>query len=226
MRLKTRARNGCHQGKIKARRLRKKERTELGGGMFSDMELVQMLCNLGNKEGIEKICAVGTEQRPTVQSMYFRNSSLWVTDNIEATRENLLSYLGQELGAGGIKYAQAKINAAGQQKDIKFDLDRRTTGFTPVAVETVGAVIETPQGTVTFSGGYFPLVRDRGREASPKAKTPLRIIKIQVAAFEPTEVLQKLEQRLFIRSIFPRIAKCRQSWIHYTILHIESYSAI
>lgn len=156
--------------KDKSKAFEKKERTELGGGMFSDMELVQMLCNLGNKEGIEKICAVGTEQRPTVQSMYFRNSSLWVTDNIEATRENLLSYLGQELGAGGIKYAQAKINAAGQQKDIKFDLDRRTTGFTPVAVETVGAVIETPQGTVTFSGGYFPLVRDRGAGSKPQGQ--------------------------------------------------------
>lgn len=156
--------------KDKSKAFEKKERAELGGGMFSDMELIQMLCNLGNKEGIEKICAVGTDQRPTVQSMYFRNSSLWVTDNIEATRENLLRYLGQELGAGGIKYAQAKINAAGQQKDIKFDLDRRTTGFTTVAVESVGAVIETPQGTVTFSGGYFPLVRDRGAGSKPQGQ--------------------------------------------------------
>lgn len=148
----------------------KKLRKELGGEPISDMELVQILCNLGNAEGIEKMCAVGSRERPTLQSMRFKDSELWIEGDKDATLKNILNFIGREIGAGGIRYAQAKIDAAGKRKNEKFDLDRRYVGFAPTEVKPVSSAIETPEGVVMFRGGYFPLVRDKSAGSRPQGQ--------------------------------------------------------
>lgn len=148
----------------------KKRRKELGGEPISDMELVQILCNLGNAEGIEKMCAVGSRERPTLQSMRFKDSELWIEGDKDATLKNILNFIGREIGAGGIIYAQAKIDAAGKRKNEKFDLDRRYVGFAPTEVKPVSSAIETPEGVVMFRGGYFPLVRDKSAGSRPQGQ--------------------------------------------------------
>lgn len=136
--------------------------------------LVTMLCNLGNEGNKNRLC--GT---PPVAA---ENSKLWVKESaliskeqaIEMTRQNLVEFLGKYLTKADVEYAQARIDAANAYYPQIRDLNIRTKGFAPPAVEATPMTMKLADGSVVyFKGGYFPLVRDSRKGSAPSGQNRL-----------------------------------------------------
>lgn len=146
---------------------------ELGTSTDKDT-LVTMLCNLGNEGNKNRLC--GT---PPVAA---ENSKLWVKESalvskeqaIEMTRQNLVEFLSKYLTKADVEYAQARINAANAYYPQIRDLNIRTKGFAPPAVEATPMTMKLADGSVVyFKGGYFPLVRDSRKGSAPSGQNRL-----------------------------------------------------
>ena len=136
--------------------------------------LVTMLCNLGNEGNKNRLC--GT---PPVAA---ENSKLWVKESalvskeqaIEMTHQNLVEFLSKYLTKADVEYAQARINAANAYYPQIRDLNIRTKGFAPPAVEATPMTMKLADGSVVyFKGGYFPLVRDSRKGSAPSGQNRL-----------------------------------------------------
>lgn len=136
--------------------------------------LVTMLCNLGNEGNKNRLC--GT---PPVAA---ENSKLWVKEStlvskeqaIEMTHQNLVEFLSKYLTKADVEYAQARINAANAYYPQIRDLNIRTKGFAPPAVEATPMTMKLADGSVAwFKGGYFPLVRDSRKGSAPSGQNRL-----------------------------------------------------
>lgn len=136
--------------------------------------LVTMLCNLGNEGNKNRLC--GT---PPVAA---ENSKLWVKESalvskeqaIEMTRQNLVEFLSKYLTKADVEYAQARIDAANAYYPQIRDLNIRTKGFAPPAVEATPMTMKLADGSVVyFKGGYFPLVRDSRKGTAPSGQNRL-----------------------------------------------------
>lgn len=136
--------------------------------------LVTMLCNLGNEGNKNRLC--GT---PPVAA---ENSKLWVKESalvskeqaIEMTHQNLVEFLSKYLTKADVEYAQARIDAANAYYPQIRDLNIRTKGFAPPAVEATPMTMKLADGSVIyFKGGYFPLVRDSRKGSAPSGQNRL-----------------------------------------------------
>lgn len=136
--------------------------------------LVTMLCNLGNEGNKNRLCGTPPEGAG--------NSKLWVKESaliskeqaIEMTRQNLVEFLSKYLTKADVEYAQARINAANAYYPQIRDLNIRTKGFAPPAVEATPMTMKLADGSVVwFKGGYFPLVRDSRRGSAPNGQNRL-----------------------------------------------------
>lgn len=136
--------------------------------------LVTMLCNLGNEGNKNRLC--GT---PPVAA---ENSKLWVKESalvskeqaIEMTHQNLVEFLSKYLTKADVEYAQARIDAANAYYPQIRDLNIRTKGFAPPAVEATPMTMKLADGSVVyFKGGYFPLVRDSRKGSAPSGQNRL-----------------------------------------------------
>lgn len=136
--------------------------------------LVTMLCNLGNEGNKNRLC--GT---PPVAA---ENSKLWVKESalvskeqaIEMTHQNLVEFLSKHLTKADVEYAQARIDAANAYYPQIRDLNIRTKGFAPPAVEATPMTMKLADGSVVyFKGGYFPLVRDSRKGSAPSGQNRL-----------------------------------------------------
>ena len=140
---------------------------ELGASISKD-ELIQLTCNLGNDGNWHRLCETVPE------GLY--NSEIWVKESelvtkeqaAEMTRQRLVEFLGKNLTEADIKYAQAKIDACNKLWPRLRDVNIRTKGFTPKAVEATPVTFTLANGkTVYMRGGYFPLVRDTQMGSTP-----------------------------------------------------------
>lgn len=136
--------------------------------------LVAMLCNLGNEGNMNRLC--GT---PPLDC---ENSTIWVKESelinkqqaIEMTRQNLVEFLSKTLTKADIEYAQARIDACNSYWPQIRDVNIRTKGFAPAAVEATPIAFKLQDGsTVMFNGGYFPLVRDSRLGSAPNSQNKL-----------------------------------------------------
>ena len=136
--------------------------------------LVTMLCNLGNEGNKNRLCGTPPEGA--------ENSKLWVKESalvskeqaIEMTRQNLVEFLSKYLTKADVEYAQARIDAANAYYPQIRDLNIRTKGFAPPAVEATPMTMKLADGSVVwFKGGYFPLVRDSRKGSAPSGQNRL-----------------------------------------------------
>lgn len=136
--------------------------------------LVTMLCNLGNEGNKNRLCGTPPEGAG--------NSKLWVKESalvskeqaIEMTRQNLVEFLSKYLTKADVEYAQARIDAANAYYPQIRDLNIRTKGFAPPAVEATPMTMKLADGSVVwFKGGYFPLVRDSRKGSAPSGQNRL-----------------------------------------------------
>ena len=136
--------------------------------------LVTMLCNLGNEGNKNRLCGTPPEGAG--------NSKLWVKESalvskeqaIEMTRQNLVEFLSKYLTKADVEYAQARIDAANAYYPQIRDLNIRTKGFAPPAVEATPMTMKLADGSVAwFKGGYFPLVRDSRKGSAPSGQNRL-----------------------------------------------------
>jgi hypothetical protein len=130
-----------------------------------------MLIYLTTKSSSDKLCS--TAQTSTY-FLHFRNSSLWVEGDVEATRENIMEFLSQHLTEADIEYAQAKVDAANMFWEELEALEKRTKGFRPNKEEAYPATLIINGKEVRFTGGYIPLVRDRQAGSRPKSQEAIR----------------------------------------------------
>ena len=127
----------------------------------SKIELIYMLINLGNEGNSKVLCSTPPEA--------LRGCALWVEpsqgisadDAAEATRANLMAFLGKYLTVEDVKYAQAKIDHCEAYWTQLADLNRKTKGFAPKKVEARPVGLHLANGNdAILRGGYFPLIRD------------------------------------------------------------------
>ncbi len=122
--------------------------------------LVKMLINLGNKDNSQRLC----ETVP----VGFENSKIWLKPDefttreeaAEATRQNLIGFLGRVLTKEDVEYAQRKIDAAEMFWGEKNELEKRVKGFGLKKVEATPVELTIGDKTVVLRGGYFPLMRN------------------------------------------------------------------
>ncbi len=136
--------------------------------------LVTMLCNLGNEGNKNRLCGTPPEGA--------KNSKLWVKESalvskeqaIEMTHQNIVEFLSKYLTKADVEYAQARIDAANAYYPQIRDLNIRTKGFAPPAVEATPMTMKLADGSVVwFKGGYFPLVRDSRKGSAPSGQNRL-----------------------------------------------------
>lgn len=136
--------------------------------------LVTMLCNLGNEGNKNRLCGTPPEGA--------KNSKLWVKESalvskeqaVEMTHQNLVEFLSKYLTKADVEYAQARIDAANAYYPQIRDLNIRTKGFAPPAVEATPMTMKLADGSaVWFKGGYFPLVRDSRKGSAPSGQNRL-----------------------------------------------------
>ena len=136
--------------------------------------LVTMLCNLGNEGNKNRLCSTPPEGA--------KNSKLWVKESalvskeqaIEMTHQNIVEFLSKYLTKADVEYAQARIDAANAYYPQIRDLNIRTKGFAPPAVDATPMTMKLADGSVVlFKGGYFPLVRDSRMGSAPSGQNRL-----------------------------------------------------
>lgn len=136
--------------------------------------LVTMLCNLGNEGNKNRLCSTPPEG--------VKNSKLWVKESalvskeqaIEMTHQNIVEFLSKYLTKADVEYAQARIDAANAYYPQIRDLNIRTKGFAPPAVDATPMTMKLADGSVVlFKGGYFPLVRDSRMGSAPNGQNRL-----------------------------------------------------
>lgn len=135
--------------------------------------LVKMLVYSGTQDSFRRLCdtpPVGLE-----------NSPLWVraSDTVsdeaarQATAENILSFLSNNLTSHDVVMAQELINIAEYKWSEKAENEQQTKGFSPKKQEATPRELVLADGnTVIFRGGYFPLVRDTRGGSTPTGNTP------------------------------------------------------
>lgn len=135
--------------------------------------LVKMLVYSGTQDSFRRLCdtpPVGLE-----------NSPLWVraSDTVsdeaarQATAENILSFLSNNLTSHDVVMAQELINIAEYKWSEKAENEQQTKGFAPKKQEATPRELVLADGnTVIFRGGYFPLVRDTRGGSTPTGNTP------------------------------------------------------
>lgn len=136
--------------------------------------LIQMLCNLGTESGSRVLCGTAP--------IGFKNSPLWVFEggDIDAetayqqTKANLIAFLGENLTAADVRYAQKKIDNANVHWEALEQVNLNTKGFAPKKENAAGFVMQLADGqTVYMKGGYFPLVRDSRMGSRPASSEAL-----------------------------------------------------
>lgn len=135
--------------------------------------LVKMLVYSGTQDSFRRLCdtpPVGLE-----------NSPLWVraSDTVsdeaarQATAENILSFLSNNLTSHDVVMAQELINIAEYKWSEKAENEQQTKGFAPKKQEATPRELVLADGnTVIFRGGYFTLVRDTRGGSTPTGNTP------------------------------------------------------
>ena len=78
----------------------------------------------------------------------------------EATRQNLVDFLGRVLTKEDVEYAQRKIDAAEMFWGEKNELEKRVKGFGLKKVEATPVELMIDGEPVVLRGGYFPLMRN------------------------------------------------------------------
>ena len=119
--------------------------------------LIKMLMYLGSESSSNKLCS---NREGSTYSEFFGQSSLW-TDDVKITRQNLLDFLSDHLTEADIRYAQEMTDAMGMFWNELAQVERRSKGFRPKAVEAYPATLNINGKDVVFAGGYIPLVRRR-----------------------------------------------------------------
>lgn len=135
--------------------------------------LVQMLVNTGTEINFRRLCdtpPVGLENSP----LWVRASET-VSDEAarQATAENILRFLSNNLTIHDLVMAQELINIAEYKWSEKAENERQTKGFAPKKEEATPRELTLKDGnTVVFKGGYYPLIRDTRGGSSPTGIMP------------------------------------------------------
>ena len=135
--------------------------------------LVKMLVYSGTQDSFRRLCdtpPVGLENSP----LWVRASDA-VSDEAarQATAENILSFLSNNLTSHDVVMAQELINIAEYKWSEKAENEQQTKGFAPKKQEATPRELVLADGnTVIFRGGYFPLVRDTRGGSTPTGNTP------------------------------------------------------
>lgn len=135
--------------------------------------LVQMLVNTGTEINFRRLCdtpPVGLENSP----LWVRVSET-VSDEAarQATAENILRFLSNNLTIHDLVMAQELINIAEYKWSEKAENERQTKGFAPKKEEATPRELTLKDGnTVVFKGGYYPLIRDTRGGSSPTGIMP------------------------------------------------------
>lgn len=135
--------------------------------------LVQMLVNTGTEINFRRLCdtpPVGLENSP----LWVRASET-VSDEAarQATAENILRFLSNNLTIHDLVMAQELINIAEYKWAEKAENERQTKGFAPKKEEATPRELTLKDGnTVVFKGGYYPLIRDTRGGSSPTGIMP------------------------------------------------------
>lgn len=149
--------------------------TDAGGEpiMLDRTNLVKMLVYSGTRESFRRLC--------DTPPLGLENSPLWVreTETIsaedarQATAENIMQFLGNNLTIHDVVMAQELINIAEYKWTEKTENERQTKGFSPKKQEATPRELSLSDGnTVVFRGGYFPLVRDTRAGSVPTGNMP------------------------------------------------------
>ena len=152
---------------------------ELGAGAdgkpikLDRSNLVKMLVYSGTRESFRRLC--------DTPPLGLENSPLWVreTETIsaedarQATAENIMQFLSDNLTIHDVAMAQELINIAEYKWSEKAENERQTKGFSPKKQEATPREISLSDGNaVVFRGGYYPLVRDTRAGSVPAGNMP------------------------------------------------------
>lgn len=133
------------------------------GGNANKHTLVNMLIHLGNQSSMERFCTSRVEGAENSKLWVFpdANNNLTREEAIAMTRENLINFLGKNLTAADVEFAQAKVDAANKLWPLLAQVNVDTKGFAPAKVEATPIAFKPNNGDyMTFRGGYYPLARD------------------------------------------------------------------
>lgn len=133
------------------------------GGNANKHTLVNMLIHLGNQSSMERLCTSRVEGAENSKLWVFpdANNNLTREEAIAMTRENLINFLGKNLTAADVEFAQAKVDAANKLWPLLAQVNIETKGFAPAKVEATPVAFKPSDGDyMTFRGGYYPLARD------------------------------------------------------------------
>lgn len=133
------------------------------GGNANKHTLVNMLIHLGNQSSMERLCTSRVEGAENSKLWIFpdANNNLTREEAIAMTRENLINFLGKNLTAADVEFAQAKVDAANKLWPLLAQVNIDTKGFAPAKVEATPIAFKPSDGDyMTFRGGYYPLARD------------------------------------------------------------------
>ena len=133
------------------------------GGNANKHTLVNMLIHLGNQSSMERLCTSRVEGAENSKLWVFpdANNNLTREEAIAMTRENLINFLGKNLTAADVEFAQAKVDAANKLWPLLAQVNIDTKGFAPAKVEATPVAFKPSDGDyMTFRGGYYPLARD------------------------------------------------------------------
>lgn len=133
------------------------------GGNANKHTLVNMLIHLGNQSSMERLCTSRVEGAENSKLWVFpdANNNLTREEAIAMTRENLINFLGKNLTAADVEFAQAKVDAANKLWPLLAQVNIDTKGFAPAKVEATPIAFKPSDGDyMTFRGGYYPLARD------------------------------------------------------------------
>ena len=133
------------------------------GGNANKHTLVNMLIHLGNQSSMQRLCTSRVEGAENSKLWVFpdANNNLTREEAIAMTRENLINFLGKNLTAADVEFAQAKVDAANKLWPLLAQVNIETKGFAPAKVEATPVAFKPSDGDyMTFRGGYYPLARD------------------------------------------------------------------
>lgn len=116
--------------------------------------LLEMASHVGNEHNFAVLAST-----PPVG---LKKSPIWVEKNIDATKENIMQFLKNNLSYNDWQYVQDGWNIINKLWPMAQEVHAKMTGFSMKKVEAVPFKVALPDGEVlTLDGGYYPLKEDR-----------------------------------------------------------------
>ena len=116
--------------------------------------LFEMASHVGNEHNFAVLAST-----PPVG---LKKSPIWVEKNIDATKENIMQFLENNLSYNDWQYVQDGWNIINKLWPMAQEVHAKMTGFSMKKVEAVPFKVALPDGEVlTLDGGYYPLKEDR-----------------------------------------------------------------